>query len=359
MKILLISNMYPSATHPGYGVFIKNFVDTITERGADVDLAVIQGKQRSKLSKVGSYLIFTLKIYKFLFTKKYDTIYVHYLAHSLLPLVPLLPFLKSRLILNAHGEDLLPRTAVEKIIFKLNKNLIRSSPLIVVPSEFFKSIAATLFPTSNIYVSPSGGIDLKTFYPLCKRTNEGDLIVGYVSRIDPNKGWDTLLEALHELSITSPRLKFRALFAGSGTQLADFHQKIKTLNLCDKVDYLGPIEQKDLPSIYARFDVFIFPTKLPESLGLVGLEALACGVPAICSSIGGINTYMLNGVNGFVFAPGNCIELKNRIEQYVGLRPSDREAMKTAAVHTATAYDRDIVADKIIKKMRDVIKYEN
>lgn len=53
-------------------------------------------------------------------------------------------------------------------------------------------------------------------------------------------------------------------------------------------------------------DLFVFPTQLEESLGLVGLEAMACGVPVIGSCIGGLTDYIEEGTNGFFSSRGMC-----------------------------------------------------
>ncbi|MNP84803.1 hypothetical protein D3C76_1842720 [compost metagenome] len=68
---------------------------------------------------------------------------------------------------------------------------------------------------------------------------------------------------------------------------------------------------------------------------------------------------MQNGINGFTFPPENFIELAHSIEKYLKLSPPDKLAMKKAARDTATRYDRDVIADQMIKTIRDTIIYEN
>lgn len=65
------------------------------------------------------------------------------------------------------------------------------------------------------------------------------------------------------------------------------------------IKYIGPIPYHSLPEIYCTLDLFIFPTCLEESLGLVGLEAMACEVPVIGSYIGGLKDYIKDKENGF------------------------------------------------------------
>src|SRR5690606_41063898 len=89
LKVLLVSNMYPSAANPGYGVFVKNFEDSLVERGVVFDRVVIVGRSRSALVKLFKYLVFFLRVCFLYCFRRYDCVYVHYIAHSLILLVPL------------------------------------------------------------------------------------------------------------------------------------------------------------------------------------------------------------------------------------------------------------------------------
>ena len=108
----------------------------------------------------------------------------------------------------------------------------------------------------------------------------------YVSRIDTGKGWDVLIDAVSELKSKRKIIGKRVLFVGYGTQTELLEKKIKELNLLEYCSYLGPKTHQELNELYHRADVMIFPTMLYESLGLVGLEAMACGCPVIGSNIG-------------------------------------------------------------------------
>lgn len=63
MKILLISNMYPSNSHPSLGVFVKNIEDILLLNHHEVDKIVIDRKYSSKLSKILSYLLFYFRVF--------------------------------------------------------------------------------------------------------------------------------------------------------------------------------------------------------------------------------------------------------------------------------------------------------
>lgn len=98
-------------------------------------------------------------------------------------------------------------------------------------------------------------------------------------------------------------------------------------------------------------DVFVFPTKLEESLGLVGLEAMACGVPVIASRIGGLTDYIQEGVNGCFFEPGVPISLAEAIMWHISNEPVQKEALKAAAVQTAKCYAKEKVLNQLCSQL--------
>jgi glycosyltransferase involved in cell wall biosynthesis len=60
-------------------------------------------------------------------------------------------------------------------------------------------------------------------------------------------------------------------------------EKVKTLGLEDRVRFLGFVDDADLPALYNLSNLFAFPS-LYEGFGLPPLEAMACGVPVVCSN---------------------------------------------------------------------------
>lgn len=359
MKILIVSNMYPSVQNPGYGVFVKNFERSLRDLGVNVVRSVIVGRANSKFSKFFAYVSFFLRTSYLVLFGRYDCIYVHYVAHSLLPLVPLAPFLRLRgvkVVCNAHGEDLLPRTATEILIYKFVYGFISRSSLLVVPSPYFADLARSKFPNLDVFVSASGGIDLDLFKPSDSLGAGGAVLhIGYVSRVDSGKGWDVLLKAVKILRCNHPDITMVVSFVGEGREVNALCEQINLLSLQDISSYLGAVPQVALPEFYASIDVFVFPTQLPESLGLVGLEAMACGVPAICSDIGGIRGYLRDGINGYLFKSGDAEELAGCIVKFSKLLDDDKIRLRRSAVESASKYDKRLVAKQLYSKLVDVM----
>ena len=358
IRLLLISNMYPSRNQPSYGIFVQNFVEAMAGRGMEIIRAVIRGRGRNVVEKIWKYSRFVFEIYMGLFEGNYDVIYVHYATHSLLPLVPARSFIRKPLVINFHGSDLSPYGPVGRKILDLNCDLIRRAAMLVVPSDFFRNKVAEKYNHPNIYISYSGGIDLSCFTPEREPgVDQETITIGYVSRIDRYKGWDVLLKALHKIKNERSENGFKAILVGGGEEMDSLESMIAALGLEADVSYIGPVLQTALPAMYRSFDIFIFPTvRTDESLGLVGLEAMACGVPVIGSNTGGLSGYIREGENGFLFEPGNFLELAEKIAMFRKLSLSERQSLSQQAVRTAGQYDSVAAYEGLAMAIREVVK---
>jgi glycosyltransferase involved in cell wall biosynthesis len=60
-----------------------------------------------------------------------------------------------------------------------------------------------------------------------------------------------------------------------------------------------------IAGIYARTTVFVFPSLWPETMGIVGVEALSQGVPVVASDVGGVREWLVDGVTGRLVPPND------------------------------------------------------
>ena len=301
MKILVISNMYPSVKDPVYGTFVQTFVEQMKVLNTEgkTNIIVIKGRDGEYGRKLFKYVKFYISILFSLLFRKHDIVYVHTITYPIIPIRLALLFRKLPLVFNVHGGDVLTHGKIAGKMKQYARPVLRNARMIVSPSFFFKEILLCEFPElegDKIFVSSSGGVGVEFYKERPKVKNEIP-IIGYISRIDKGKGWDTLIDAL---SILRERgVSYTAIIAGRGTLEKEMMKKIRDLYLDNLIKYIGPIPYHSLPEIYCTLDLFIFPTCLEESLGLVGLEAMACEVPVIGSYIGGLKDYIKDKENGF------------------------------------------------------------
>ena len=212
----------------------------------------------------------------------------------------------------------------------------------------------TKFPflnLKNIFVSPSGGIDSSVFYPTnynCVKKSE-ILRVGFVSRIDKGKGWDVFLESLFILK--SKGIIFSAVIAGNGAQVEIMKDEIKSLRLTDDVLYLGGLKQEELRIVYNDIDIFVFSSKEVESLGLVGIEAMSCGIPIIACDSAGPKTYVNDNINSFLVKPGSSSEVAEALIKFKNMSLLEKDKIKREALNTAKLFNSILVGDSLCAKL--------
>lgn len=376
IRILTVANMYPSQSDKAYGTFVRNFHEELSGRnsGGVNDLCVIRGRRKGKLAKLKAYAVFYSSLLWKLLARKYDLVYVHTITFPIIPVRLALALRRIPVVFNIHGDDVLPSNTLKKCLKSLAATPLRKARMIVSPSEYFKKVLLEEFPfipEEKVFVSPSGGID-RRFYVQESRQGASDgpgtsfpvqqdmeiPVIGYVSRLSPGKGWDIYLDALRRLR--EEGVMFRALMAGGGEQTSQMERMAREAELTGLLDNRGALSQQELPAVYALMDVFVFPTvRRAESLGLVGLEALATGTPVIASDMAGPAGYIRPGVNGYLFKPGDSAGLARRIKEFIGLNPEARRKMREDARRSALPFEASGVADRLCEKLRELLSKQS
>jgi glycosyltransferase involved in cell wall biosynthesis len=106
-------------------------------------------------------------------------------------------------------------------------------------------------------------------------------IILYVGTIEPRKGLDTLIAAYGTLA---SEISHKLVIAGKrGWYTEPLFKQVEALGLGKRVHFTDYVADEDLPWLYNLADLFAFPSRY-EGFGLPPLEAMACGVPVVCSN---------------------------------------------------------------------------
>lgn len=345
--------MWPTAQQPGFGVFVCNMAQGLEDCGNQMTAkAVKEGKGKNVASKMWGYFRLYLSAAA-AYLKKSDFVYVHF-PNQTTPLLRLLSAVaKRRVVVNYHGEDLLyqPHGLAGVLGRMTDRYVARHASAVVVPSAYFKGIVAGRgIPVHRIVVSPSGGINSQLFHSL-KDCKDGGFTIGYVGRFDQGKGaWD-YVKAFEKVTASMPA---RGVMIGYGEDFPAISDHVQSHQL--DIQLIPGLAQSELPRMYASMNLFLFPTtRQAESLGLTGIEAMACGTPVVGSDIGGIPSYLHDGVNGYLAAPGGSDSFANAVLRYAALPANDKERMRQACLDTAAEYDSDKVARRLDRDLKNIL----
>jgi glycosyltransferase involved in cell wall biosynthesis len=174
-----------------------------------------------------------------------------------------------------------------------------------------QQVALRLSPASK-YVVVRNGIDVDRFARPRSRLFEGSPVVGAVGRFSQEKGHRHLIEAMASVRPLLPAA--RLVLVGYGSLEGELKGQVVRLGLQDAVTFAG---ERDSAEVLPSFDLFVQPS-LYESQGLALLEAMAAGVPAIGTRVGGVEDVVQSEETGLLVPAADPHALAGAIVRLAG-----------------------------------------
>jgi glycosyltransferase EpsD len=360
-KIIFVSNT------ANFSKFNRPFMRWFKEQGWQVDYASMGEEQVLDCDNQyavpmtrSPFNLKNLKAYKklkaLLIDNDYDIIHCHTPMGGFLTRIAARKS-RAKVIYTAHGFHFYNGAPFLNwlIYYPIEKYLIKyTGCLITINHEDFV-LAQNKFQTCPIFLINGVGIDLEKFFP--RNRNEkmsmrrelgfdtNDFIITNVAEINKNKNQIMLVKALPEIKKHIPNLN--VLFIGN-----DNYPKVKALvnqlDLNDVVKFLG--YRHDINKLTAISNV-AFSASIREGLPVNIMEAMASGIPLVCSKNRGHNSIIIDRVSGLLFSPENPEKMiKNLISIYESPELADRLA--SAALKDSTTYS----VNTAVSKMADIYK---
>lgn len=167
------------------------------------------------------------------------------------------------------------------------------------------------------------------------------LFVGSQYRL---KGLEFAIRALAEMKTEA------VLLVVGGDAQAPFKRLAEQLGVAERVIFAGA--RSDLPRIYPAADAFVLPT-LYETFALVCLEAMASGLPVLASPVGGIEDYLLDGVNGF-HIQRDSRDIAAKLDRVLN-DPELHARLREAGLATAKNYSWEKIARQYLNLFNELL----
>lgn len=165
---------------------------------------------------------------------------------------------------------------------------LRLAERIVAPSRTLVNIMTGLWklPASKVLQIPNG-IDHTQFRPrpvghVRQLSSPGEIVVGTVGHLRPEKRQEALIEACARLS---ERFPIRLLIAGDGSERNRLERVAAESGIFNRVSFLG--HRRDIAQLYWEFDLFAL-TSTTEQMPLSVLEAMAAALPIVSTAVGDV-----------------------------------------------------------------------
>lgn len=295
LKILVVTNMYPSSEYPYYGIFVKQQVDSLKKNGILVDVFFINGRENRL-----QYFSSIISLYRKLRSGRYDIIHAHH-TYCVYPILICRILTKTRIasVLTFHeGEVYKTRDTTSKkvgmikrcVYLKSIKKIAANNVDLVIPVE--ERLMDKINFKGRTVVLPCG-VDMDIFQPrnktMCRKRLKLPLdkkILFFPAAPEPKgqKGYDIVREAL--------RLTFRndvVLVASRN------------------------IPHEDMPYYMCAADVIVQASQF-EASPMVIKEAMACNVPVVSTDVGDVRK-IIGDTEGCYVCRRDARDIADKIEK--------------------------------------------
>jgi glycosyltransferase involved in cell wall biosynthesis len=320
MKILIFSHEFPPEIG-GAGVVAQEYALYLSKAGHEVTV-LTQGYADSFDFK--SFRTIRVKTMKYLWFfsyrkaidfKKFDLIILNDIGATYTAGLFFNQSLLAKSIVVLHGSEpekifLKPSLKIRLSLFKkIYLRVIDRSRYIIAVSDFMKKkfINYTFrYDLKDKIIVLYNFIDQKIFQPSFDPSfrasigvPEDAFLLVSVSRLVIGKGYLEKIKIFEKL-LDSGRGDFFWVIVGDGPDADRIKNVVNDKKLDDRVIFLGAIPRNDLSRIYSSSDLFWLLSNYEESLGLVYIEAQACGCPALGWNSSGVREAILNGKSGYL-----------------------------------------------------------
>lgn len=176
---------------------------------------------------------------------------------------------------------------------------------------------------------------------------ESDKFIASIGELDDNKNHITVIKALATLG----RKDFKYVVCGVGPNTDMLLAEAEHMGLKENVILAG--YRSDIPDVLNAADIFVFPS-FHEGMPVSALEAMACGLPIICSEIRGNVDIIREGDNGYLFQPSDVETLARKLE-YLLDDAEKRKIMGLKNKENVKDFSLESVTEELIRIYKSVL----
>jgi glycosyltransferase involved in cell wall biosynthesis len=258
-----------------------------------------------------------------------------------------------RLVVTYHSDIVRQRYlgwAYQPFVRRL---LARADAIAISNPTFLRNSSNVAAQAPKCVVIPYGQ-DLARFEPTPQsrararelRAQYGERIALFVGKLRYYKGVENLIAAMCEVN---PGLQ--TLIAGTGPMEAPWKALAQAQGVDRRVHFVGRVPDEQLPAYYQAAQMFVLPSSHPsETWGIVQSEAMASGLPCICTELGTGTSYVnQNGITGLVVPPRDPHALATAINRLDDDEPERLKMGQAALTRARAEFSHTLMIERTLK----------
>src|SRR5574338_1192280 len=323
--------------------------------------------------EMSSYPLFEFPLYSLALASKIvevaqyeqlDLLHVHYAIPHATSAYLAKQMLKDKLNLKVvttlHGTDI-TLVGLEPSFLPLVKFSIEESDGVTAVSRFLKEKTITNYSIEKeINVIPNF-VDTDVFKKVSINdcafkkhiAPNGEKILVHTSNFRPVK---RVTDAIRVFNIVQKEVPSKLLLVGDGPDRSECERLTRELNLTESIKFLG--KQDGIVEILSSSDIFLIPSQ-SESFGLAALEAMACGVPVISSSVGGLPELVKHNECGFISEIGDVERMAKYTLDLLTNEKKYEIFSQNARNRTLNKFDKSIIVPMYEQHYKNILNQYN
>lgn len=176
---------------------------------------------------------------------------------------------------------------------------------------------------------------------------QDDIAIGSIGTLGTgiNKGMNYCIDAVSVLAQKYDNIKL--IIVGDGELRGELERQVKNLKLEGVVKFLG--SRRDIESILGAMDIFVLAS-LFEPFGIALIEAMSMEKAVVGSASGGIVEIIKDGINGFLFSPGDPKDLAEKIDRLIG----DEKFRKEMGMMARKSVEEKFEAKNYVRRLESI-----
>ena len=299
MRILLVSQFWPSEADPDYGVFIPPIVEELERLGHEVDRAVIDHRGAGRKGDA--------KLLRDVLSKpRPDVVFAHFLVPAGLAALAK----RAPLVVMAHGQDV-ENAVANAAVRRATALVVRRAHTVIFNSAYLRDRLPLTPKRSEII---DCGVDLDRFAPRDRAASDEPVFLFAGSLIE-RKNVVRLRDAFERLG------RGRLIVLGDGPLRTELEGR-------PRIELRGRVPHDEVAASMAQADVIVLPSER-EPLGQVLLEGMAMAKSVVATTVGGPADFVTPEV-GALADPGDVGSIAEAMDRAAKL-PRPNEAARRAA----------------------------